>query len=249
MAARKHNPGRRKPRVTKSAGNSSPAPKKKRVAKKRTIRSAAPAPARRHASGRREMRPAPPSARAGGIGTDAVQKATGFGWDHWLSVLDSFDVKANGHKAAAEFLSREHKLGDWWSQMIVVGYEQARGLRQKHQKTDGFSVSVSRTIEVGAARVFEAWSDELVRSRWLAGAWITIRRATAPKSLRLTWNAGEGLPAEPRATSVEVSIYAKGDARCQVAVQHNRLPSAADVERMRAFWTRAIEALRALLGG
>lgn len=246
MAARKHNPGRRRPRVTKAPAKGSPAPKKKRVAKKRTGRST-PAPARRHASGRRKPKPASPVARAGGISTDAVQKSTGYGWDHWLSVLDAFDVKMHGHKAAAEFLSREHKLGDWWAQMIVVGYEQARGLRQKHQKSDGFSVSVSRTLEAGASRVFEAWGDELLRSRWLAGAWITVRKSSAPKSLRITWNAGEGLPAEPKATSVEVTIHAKGDDRCQVSVQHNKLPSALDVERMREFWGRALDALKALL--
>lgn len=246
MAARKHNPGRRRPQVNKTSAKGSQAPPKKRVAKKRTGRSA-PAPARRHASGRRKPKPASPVARAGGISTDAVRKATGFGWDHWLSVLDAFDVKSNGHRAAAQFLSREHKVGDWWAQMIVVGYEQARGLRQKHQKTDGFSVSVSRTLEAAAARVFEAWNDELLRSRWLTGAWVTIRKATAPKSLRITWNAGEGMPAEPKATNVEVNIYAKGDARCQLSVQHNRLPSAADVGRMREFWGRAIEMLKSLL--
>ncbi|MBL8760225.1 MAG: hypothetical protein JNL50_02900 [Phycisphaerae bacterium] len=248
MPSRKHNPGRRKPRVTKSSPKASPAPKKKRAAKKRRGRSGEPSPARRHSSGRRRPRPASPVARAGGVSTDAVRKATGFGWDHWLSVLDAFDVKAHGHKAAAEFLAREHKVGDWWAQMVVVGYEQARGLRQKHQKTDGFSVSVSRTLDVPAVRVFDAWSDELQRAEWLTGAWITIRKATSPKSLRLTWNAGEGLPAEPRATSVEVNIYAKGEDRCQVSVQHNKLAAASDVEKMRAFWTRAIEALRAMLG-
>lgn len=248
MAARKHNPGRRRPRVTKTSAKGSPAPKKKRVAKKRTGRSS-PAPARRHASGRRKPKPASPVARAGGISTDAVQKATGFGWDHWLSVLDAFDVKACGHKAAAEFLSREHKLGDWWAQMIVVGYEQAQGLRQKHQKSDGFSVSVTRTFEAAGMRVFEAWSDKLMRSRWLTGAWLTIRRAVAPKSLRITWNAGEGLPAAPKATGVEVNIDAKGDGRCQVSVQHNKLPTAGDVERLRAFWARSLDMLRVLLGG
>jgi len=247
MPSRKHNPGRRRPRVTKSSPKASTAPKKKRAAKKRRGRSGEPSPARRHASGRRKPKPASPAARAGGISSNAVLKATGFGWDHWLSVLDAFDVKANGHKAAAEFLARQHKVGDWWCQMLVVGYEQARGLRQKHQKPDGFSVSVSRTLDASAARVFEAWSDELLRSRWLAGAWIAIRKSSAPKSLRITWNAGEGLPAAPKATSVEVNIYPKSDDRCQLSVQHNKLPSAADVERLRAFWTRALDSLKSLL--
>jgi hypothetical protein len=247
MSSRKHKPGRRKPRVNKSAPKAAPTRKKKRVAKKRTGRSAGSSPARRHASGRRRPKPISQVARAGGISSDAVLRATGFAWDHWLAVLDAFDVRAHGHKAAAEFLLREHKVGEWWSQMIVVGYEQTRGLRQKHQKADGFTVSCSRTIDAPAARVFEAWSDDVQRARWLTGAWLTIRTATPPRSLRMNWNAGEGLPAEPGATRIEVNIDAKADGRCQVSVQHTKLPSAADVETLRAFWTRALESLRAIL--
>lgn len=259
MASRKHNPGRRKPRVSKprsgkAEAKPTPAPKKKRVAKKRTTRTTLPAPARRHAQGRRKPRPgAPPGARPGGrpggISSAAVLKATGHPWDHWLAVLDAFDVRSNGHKAAAEFLSRQYAVGDWWSQMIVVGYEQARGLREKHQKTDGYSVSVSRVIDATQARAFEAWSDDARRSAWLPGASITIRKATPHKSLRITWIAGEGAAKDARPTSVEVNIYAKGDSRCQVSVEHNKLASAADVEKMRAYWTRVVEALKALLEG
>ena len=42
------------------------------------------------------------------------------------------------HKEIASFL-HDQDCGDWWSQMVAVGYEQARGLRVKHQTADGFT--------------------------------------------------------------------------------------------------------------
>ena len=40
--------------------------------------------------------------------------------------------------------------------MVTVGYEQARGLRKKHQRPEGFQVSASRTVAVPIAVAFAA---------------------------------------------------------------------------------------------
>jgi hypothetical protein len=42
-------------------------------------------------------------------------------------------------------------------------------------------------------------------------------------------------------------FYAKGDEKAQVAVQHSKLPNAKASEKMKAFWTRALDRLRASL--
>lgn len=75
--------------------------------------------------------------------------------------------------------------------MVTVGYEQARGLRDKHQKTDGFSASVSKTLSVPLGRLFEIWSDEQTRAAWL-GESFTVRKATQNKSMRVTWRWAAG---------------------------------------------------------
>jgi len=174
-----------------------------------------------------------------GISSDAVQEATGKGWYHWLRALDKAGAKAWDHKSIAEYAHETLKIGPWWSQMVTVGYEQARGLRVKHQKAGGFSVSASKTIDRPAANAFRAFADAALRKRWLGGDSITIRKATKPRSLRITWDADQ--------TNVDVNIYPKGATRCQVAVQHDKLPSAAKARSRKAFWAGRVEALKRVL--
>jgi len=82
----------------------------------------------------------------GGISSAAVKKATGKTWREWLGVLDKAGAAKLPHKDIVQRLQRAHRLADWWGQMVAVGYEQARGLRVKHQKPDGFEISVAKTI-------------------------------------------------------------------------------------------------------
>ena len=122
--------------------------------------------------------------------------------------------------------------------MVAVAYEQERGLRQKHQTPEGFQLSASRTVEVPADTLFRAWADERVRSVWLPNADLTIRKATASKSLRITWSDG---------STVDVSIYARGKSRSQVVVDHKRLQDAQGVGAMKEYWAGALDALKQTL--
>jgi uncharacterized protein YndB with AHSA1/START domain len=130
-------------------------------------------------------------------------------------------------------------LSPWWSQMVTVAYERARGRRQVHEKSDGFSAGVSRTLPFTAAALFAAWSEKSQRARWLSDPCVEVRTAKPDRSLRLTWVDGT--------SRVDVAFNAKGAARCQVVVQHERLPDAEAVARMKAYWVDALERLRALL--
>jgi len=132
-------------------------------------------------------------------------------------------------------------VNGWWLQMITVGYEQARGLRERHQTPRGYQVSVSRTIAVPVATLFHTWHDEAVRGRWLTDPAIAVRKATPNRSLRLAWVDGK--------TDVEVNFYAKGDAKSQVTIRHNKLTSSEEVSTARAYWTKALDQLQQLLVG
>ena len=121
----------------------------------------------------------------------------------------------------------------------TVGYEQARGLRQKHQRPDGFSVSASRTLGVPIERAYDAFADATTRDRWLPDAAFTVRRSTPPKSLRITWIDG--------ATRLEVNLHPKEGGRSQVSVQHSKLPDADAAARMKAYWGEALDRLRKTL--
>lgn len=187
-------------------------------------------------------RPAAAKAKAlrlAGVGSDAVLRATGRAWKDWLAVLDRAGAKAMPHKDIALLLSRKFLVPDWWSQMVTVGYEQARGLRAVHQNANGFAANSSRTVGIALAKLYDAWSDPKVRARWLPDAPVEVRRMTDGKSMRMSWTVGD--------SSVEVGFYPKGADKSQVQVQHGKLKSAAAVKRQKEFWGEALERLKALL--
>ncbi len=166
----------------------------------------------------------------------AVKAKTGKAWPEWFKILDAAGARKLNHTQIATYLYDERKVPGWWAQMVTVGYEQARGLRQKHQKPDGYEISGSKTIEVPVAKAFAAWEDTTLRRRWLKDAGFTIRKATPHKSLRITWVDGK--------TSVVVNFYSKGDGKSQVAVQHGKLPNSDQAERMKRYWGDQLEKLK-----
>jgi hypothetical protein len=177
--------------------------------------------------------------RLAGVGSDAVLKATGRAWDEWLKLLDRAGAKALPHKDIALLLSRQFDVPNWWSQMVTVGYEQARGLRTVNQTSNGLAANASRTVATPLGKLYNAWNDPQVRARWLLDAPVVVRRCTDGKSIRMTWTVGN--------SNVDVGFYPKGADKSMVAVQHGKLAKAADVKRQKAFWSEALDRMKALL--
>ena len=87
----------------------------------------------------------------------------------------------------------------------------------------------------GAERIYNAWLDEAERRRWLPDADFTVRKATPPRTLRLTWGDS---------SRVEVRLEAKGPEKSTVVVQHDKLADAEAAERMKAYWADALGQLQ-----
>ena len=149
------------------------------------------------------------------ISDAAVQAKTGRVWAAWFTLLDAEGAAGLTHREIAVALREQHGLSGWWSQMVTVAYEQARGLREPHQTSRGYQVGVSKTVPVAVDALFTAWEDEVSRPRWLGDEPITIRRATRPKSMRIAWSDGQ--------TNLDVSFWDKGPAKSTVQVQHSKL--------------------------
>lgn len=176
--------------------------------------------------------------RFAGVGNEAVFKATGRTWDEWLKALDRAGAKKMAHKDIALLLSRQFKVPNWWSQMVTVGYEQARGLRKAHERTSGFAADASRTMRHAVDKLFHAWHDPETRARWLADAPVKVKRATSGKSMRIEWTHN--------GSSVDVGFTAKGPGKTVVQVSHGKLKSAAEVVRQKAFWKDALARLESM---
>jgi uncharacterized protein YndB with AHSA1/START domain len=180
-----------------------------------------------------------PAGFAPPVSDDAVRGRTGRSWPEWIRVLDRAGARSMSHAEIAKYLAAAQRVPSWWSQMVTVGYERARGRRVKNQRTDGHSVSVSRTLEVPAAAVFRAFHDARQRARWLNASRFTIRTARAPHTLRVTWEDGR--------SHLLVTCTPKGARRSRVEIEHTRLGNAAAAARMKARWAKSLEQLRVML--
>jgi uncharacterized protein YndB with AHSA1/START domain len=176
----------------------------------------------------------------GGIGADAVKAKTGRNWAEWIAALDNAGAAEWPHKKIAAFVHDEFDCPPWWSQMVTVGYEQAKGLRVKNQTASGFNATASKTIGVPIAKLYKAWTDPKLRDQWLIGAKkMMIRKATPNKSLRITWTDGK--------TAVAVGFFPKGAGKSQVAVEHSKLDGVKAVEMMKKCWKGALDKLESHL--
>ena len=227
----------RKPAVKSAARK--PAVKKPAAKKTAVKKAAATKPPARKAPRGALARVSGEALRLAGVGTDAVARATGKAWDQWLAILDKAGAVAMSHKAIAALLSEKFGVPPWWSQMVAVGYEQARGLREPHQKADGFAASASRTVAAGLDRLYGAWTDPALRAVWLGGAPIEVKRATDGKSMRIAWKAG--------GSSVDVNFYPAGAGRSRVQVEHGRLADEKARAAQKSFWGGALDRLKAML--
>jgi len=185
---------------------------------------------------KKEEAPPPDFAALAGLSDESVKKATGCAWEKWVFVLDKAGGKEMSHPELAKHIREKYKTPSWWTQMVAVGYERIRGLRAQGQQRSGdWSVSKSKTVGVPLPKLYAAFNAR-GRAKWL-DAKLTVRTATPQKSMRARWEDG---------TPVDIGFYARG-AKSQVALQHRKLATKADADRMRAFWSARLDVLASLL--
>jgi hypothetical protein len=190
------------------------------------------------------VEPAAPVADAPGArrpySDEVIRANTGHGWDEWFMLLDEWGAAERPHTEIARWVHQEHGVGGWWAQGVTVAYEQARGLRAPGQRRGGhFEVSASKTVAVPVERLYEAFADPAVRERWLPGAAFEMRTAVPGKSIRADWEDGS--------TRLVILFSARGEAKSQVALVHERLPDAATAEQLKPWWRERVAALKRLL--
>lgn len=167
------------------------------------------------------------------MGDGAVKTKTGKVLVEWFLVLDRAGAKKWPHKEIVKYLKDEEKVPSWWCQMVTVEYERARGMREVYQKADGlFAASASRTLNAPLARVYDAWADETQRRAWLPKGKMDVTTARENKSLRAAWDGNK--------SRVNIGFYGKGAGRCQVALDHEKLRSAAERAKMKKYWLEAL---------
>jgi hypothetical protein len=85
-------------------------------------------------------------------------------------------------------------------------------------------------------RLYESFVNASRRRRWLPDGQLRARTSIKPRSARFDWGDGT--------TRVNVGFTDKGSGKSQVALEHSRLPSAKDADRMKAYWRDRVSALK-----
>ena len=172
-----------------------------------------------------------------GISDASVSKRTGRTWAQWVGVLDRAGAARKPHREIARYVS---SLGtpSWWSQMVTVGYERIRGLRDRGQRRGGgYGASKSRTFPVSVDTLFGAFANARQRRRWLP-VQITVRSATPHKRMRVIWDDD---------TAVVFEFTSKGGAKSAVAVGHLNLPDKSAADALKKVWSGYFDRLGQLL--
>jgi hypothetical protein len=181
----------------------------------------------------------PEYAKLAGRSDTTLKENTGCTWERWVKALDRVSAHTWSHREIAKYVHEKYKVTGWWAQTVTVGYERIKGLRAVGQRRDGsFEASKSKTFAVPLARLYGAFRDARIRSRWLPGVDLTVRTATRAKSMRITW---------PDRTSVEVGFASQGSGKSRVALSHVKLPDKAAATRAKEYWGERLDALREIL--
>lgn len=168
----------------------------------------------------------------------ALRSETGRDYDEWFRLLDEWGAPDRPFREIADWLTGKG-MSEWWAQKVIVEYEQERGIREPGARKDGtFAGGASKTVSVPVARLFEAFSDPVLRDQWLPDLVLSERTSTPERSAHFDTSDG---------SRVHVGFAAKGDDKAQVAVEHDRLPHAAAADEAKVAWRQRLTALKAML--
>lgn len=119
----------------------------------------------------------------------------------------------------------------------VKAQREPREVRQAKagRPVEGYRAYGSKTVNVPVERLYEAWTDEEVRDRWLGPGKLTIRGRTENKSLRARWSDD---------TPLDVRFTSKGAAKSEVSVDHRNIADEARAADLKAVWKERLGALK-----
>jgi hypothetical protein len=176
-------------------------------------------------------------AEIAGMSDASVSKRTGHTWAQWVGLLDREGAAEKTHREIAQHVS-SLGAGSWWSQMVTVGYERIRGLRDKGQRRGGgYEATKSRTFHVPVKRLFDAFANAPTRRLWLPVK-VTVRSATPHKYMRLKWDDDR---------PVQVGFLEKGKDKSSVAIAHQKLPDKSAADAAKKAWSEHFDRLGQIL--
>lgn len=196
------------------------------------------------------------------ISSEAVKKATGKGWDEWVSLLDKAGMADMSHKEIAQWMYEKYGdenkggFGGWWCQGVTVGYEYAKGRRKVGETTQGVEIGVSKTIARSAEELWNLATSKAGMNVWL-GTYVELKPGAAYRTsdgtvgeirtvkegfrIRLTWQ-----PKEWAKPSTLQLYFDPKDNKTSLGFHHEKLPSLKERLKMKKHWQFALDRLSEL---
>jgi hypothetical protein len=171
-----------------------------------------------------------------------VVEKTGKTIQEWFTLLDKEGAKKLKHAEIFDLVAKTEglkPLGQWNQNLLTTTYEWDRGLKGRGQKADGIEISVSKTVDVPIAVLYQALIDDKLRKRWLPEKDLVFRKTTENKSARITWEDGR--------TSLSIDFYPKGADKSQIVVQHMKIAHSEKASELKEYWAAALNNLKTLL--
>jgi hypothetical protein len=170
----------------------------------------------------------------------ALRSATGRDYAEWFQLLDAWGAPGRSYREIADWLV-DQGVSDWWTQKLIVEYEQDRGLRQPGARPDGsFAGGASKTVPFSIDQLYAAFADSELRRCWLPDLELTERTARPGRSIR--FDAADG-------SRVSAEFATTGAGKAQVAVEQEGLRDAAAAEQAKRDWRRRLAGLKEWLAG
>ena len=170
---------------------------------------------------------------------ERITEVTGRTWETWLSLLDRWGAKHRKRGETVDFLMADQGVAGWWAQTIASGFERTRAIRLKHQQADGFTIYASKTVGVPIEVLFDAFTDDGTRRRWLTHGSMSLRGTRPGVAARFVWTDGQ--------TRVSVTFEGKGPSKSTASVAHERLSDPDAAEAAKAAWKDRLAALKTFL--
>jgi len=172
----------------------------------------------------------------------AVLKATGMSWQEWYSFLDGQNLQKVEHKTIVAAIRETEKANRWWQQEITIHYERARGLRDRHQRSDGhYEISRQRKFPVPAEKLAE-FLLEGRRRKW----WIDVKLPD-PQQKTISGNSTFIFPWTDEKSTVLMVVEAVSEESATLTIVHRDLDGLVECDDMKAYWAQNVEILKQLL--
>lgn len=199
--------------------------------------------------------------KIGSVKSASVEKHTGKSWSEWIAILQKAQAQNWPHREAKLWLKQKYKLSPWWQSGVAMGYEIFIGRRVEGRNEKGeYSLTVTKTLPASQKRAWKFISSPEGSEVWLkpfapfalkpkaayevdGGIFGEVRTMKAPLRARLTWQDENW----EKASVVQIHLMPRPGEKCMIGIQHEKLPSNALRDKMRAHWkaaaTRLLEAL------